>query len=151
MKNQTNNPEAALSQTSKLDDVRLSPHFKLDEFIKAEKYPDNKPTLQDVVNMAYGCLMLLEPARIEVGPIIVNSGFRNSRVNRLVGGVSSSQHLCGQAADIRPADPRQFQRLVDFLKASPHTDQLLTGSTWLHISWTPLAQPRHFVRLGYYR
>ena len=151
MKNQTNNSTAALSQTSKLDGVRLSPHFKLNEFIKADKYPDNKPTLQDVVNMTYGCLMLLEPARQVVGPIIVNSGFRNSRVNRLVGGVSSSQHLCGQAADIRPKDPAQYQRLVDFLKASPHTDQLLTGNGWLHISWNPFAQPRHIVRIGYYR
>ena len=151
MKNPTNNPEAALCQTNTFDGVRLSPHFKLNEFIKADKYPDNKPTLQDVVNMAYGCQMLLEPARIAVGPIIVNSGFRNSRVNRLVGGVDNSQHTRGQAADIRPADPRQFQRLVDFLKASSYTDQLLTGSTWLHISWSPFAQPRHFVRLGYYR
>ena len=148
MKTTTNNSTAALSQMTTFDDVRLSPHFKLNEFIKAEKYPDNKPTLQDVVNMAYGCLMLLEPARVLVGPIIVNS---NSRVNRLVGGVKNSQHLCGQAADIRPKDPAQFQRLVDFLKASPYTDQLLTGSTWLHISWNPFAQPRHFVRLGYYR
>lgn len=151
MKNPTNNPEAALSQTNTFDGVRLSTHFKLNEFIKADKYPDNKPTLQDVVNMAYGCQMMLEPARIAVGPIIVNSGFRNSRVNRLVGGVSSSQHLCGQAADIRPKDPSQFQRLVEFLRTSPYTDQLLTGSTWLHISWSPFAQPRHFVRLGYYR
>ena len=151
MKNPTNNSTATLSQTNKLDGVRLSPHFKLNEFIKADKYPDNKPTLQDVVNMAYDCQMLLEPARIAVGPIIVNSGFRNSRVNRLVGGVSSSQHLCGQAADIRPKDPAQFQRLVDFLKASPHTDQLLTGNGWLHISWNPFAQPRHFIRIGYYR
>ena len=151
MKNQTNNNTAALSQTNKLDGVRLSTHFKLNEFIKADKYPDNKPTLQDVVNMAYGCLLLLEPARAIVGPVIVNSGFRNSRVNRLVGGVDNSQHTRGQAADIRPADPRQFQRLVDFLKASSYTDQLLTGSTWLHISWSPFAQPRHFVRLGYYR
>ena len=151
MKTQTNSNTAALSQQNRLDDILLSPHFRLIEFIKAEKYPDNKPTLQDVVNMAYGCQMLLEPARAIVGPIIVNSGFRNSRVNRLVGGVSSSQHLCGQAADIRPNDPSQFQRLVDFLKASPYTDQLLTGSTWLHISWSPFTQPRHFVRLGYYR
>ena len=159
MKTTTNNSTAALSQMTTFDDVRLSPHFKLNEFIKAEKYPDNKPTLQDVVNIAYGCLMLLEPARALVGPIIVNSGFpiivnsgfRNSRVNRLVGGVKNSQHLCGQAADIRPKDPAQFQRLVAFLKASPYTDQLLTGSTWLHISWNPFAQPRHFVRLGYYR
>lgn len=151
MKKQTNNSTATLSQQNRPDDILLSPHFRLIEFIKADKYPDNKPTLQDVVNMAYGCLLLLEPARAIVGPIIVNSGFRNGRVNRLVGGVSSSQHLCGQAADIRPKDQAQFQRLVDFLKASPYTDQLLTGSTWLHISWTPFAQPRHFVRLGYYR
>ena len=151
MKKTTNNSTAALSQQNRPDDILLSPHFRLIEFIKAEKYPDNKPTLQDVVNMAYGCQMLLEPARVEVGPIIVNSGFRNSRVNRLVGGVSSSQHLCGQAADIRPMDPSQFQRLVDFLKASPHTDQLLTGSRWLHVSWNPFSPPRHFVRLGYYR
>ena len=151
MKNQTNNLEPALSCQNRPNDILLSPHFRLNEFLNIAKYPDNKPTLQDVVNMAYGCQMLLEPARIEVGPIIVNSGFRNSRVNRLVGGVSSSQHLCGQAADIRPKDPSQFQRLVDFLKASPYTDQLLTGSGWLHISWTPFAQPRHFVRLGYYR
>ena len=43
------------------------------------------------------------------GPIIINSGFRNSRVNRLVGGVENSQHLFGQAADIRPKDspPKQ--------------------------------------------
>ena len=39
MKNQTNNSTAAHSQTSKLDGVRLSPHFKLNEFIKADKYP----------------------------------------------------------------------------------------------------------------
>ena len=151
MKNQTNNLEPALSQQNRPDEILLSPHFRLNEFLNIAKYPDNKPTLQDVVNMAYGCLLLLEPARAIVGPVIVNSGFRNSRVNRLVGGVDNSQHTRGQAADIRPADPRQFQRLVDFLKASSYTDQLLTGSTWLHISWSPFAQPRHFVRLGYYR
>ena len=134
-----------------LNDTRLSPHFVLREFLNVGKYPDNKPTLQDVANMTYGCIMLLEPARLEVGPIIINSGFRNSRVNRLVGGVTNSQHLIGQAADIRPKDPAQFQRLVDFLKAHTLTDQLLTGSTWLHLSWNPFAQPRHYIRIGYYK
>ncbi len=62
MKNQTNNPEAALSNQSRPDDILLSPHFKLNEFLNIAKYPDNKPTLQDVVNLTYGCLMLLEPA-----------------------------------------------------------------------------------------
>ena len=38
-----------------------------------------------------------------------------------------------------------------FLKAHALTDQLLTGNGWLHISWTPFATPRHYVRLGYYK
>ena len=134
-----------------MDDVRLSPHFTLAEFCNWQKYPANVPTTQQMANLTYGCLMLLEPARQEVGPIIINSGFRNSRVNRLVGGVKNSQHLLGQAADIRPKDPAQFQRLVAFLRNCEYTDQLLTASNWLHISWNPFAPPRHFVRIGYYK
>ena len=134
-----------------MDSVLLSPHYTLGEFLNVAKYPDNKPLLQHVVNMTYGCLMLLEPARLEVGPLIINSGFRNPRVNALVGGVARSQHLLGQAADIRPKDPRQFQRLIDFLKANAYTDQLLTGPGWLHISWKPFGTPRYDVRIGYYK
>ena len=134
-----------------MENTRLSKHFALDEFLNVGKYPDNKPTMQQVVNMTYGCHLLLEPARLVVGPIIINSGFRNSRVNALVGGVKSSQHLQGCAADIRPRDTAQFQRLVDFFKSWEYTDQLLTGNGWLHISWNPFATPRHFVRIGYYK
>ena len=134
-----------------MENTRLSKHFALDEFLNVGKYPDNKPTMQQVVNMTYGCHLLLEPARLVVGPIIINSGFRNSRVNALVGGVKSSQHLQGCAADIRPRDTAQFQRLVDFFKTWEYTDQLLTGNGWLHISWNPFTPPRHYIRIGYYK
>ena len=134
-----------------MENTRLSKHFALDEFLNVGKYPDNKPTMQQVVNMTYGCHLLLEPGRLVVGPIIINSGFRNSRVNALVGGVKSSQHLQGCAADIRPRDTAQFQRLVDFFKSWEYTDQLLTGNGWLHISWNPFTPPRHYVRIGYYK
>ena len=134
-----------------MEHTRLSKHFTLEEFVNTQKYPDNKPTMQHVANMTYGCLMLLEPARQVAGPIVINSGFRNPRVNALVGGVPNSQHLLGQAADIRPRDPQQFHRLVDFLKAHQLTDQLLTGNGWLHISWSPFTTPRHFIKIGYYK
>ena len=134
-----------------MENIKLSNHFTLAEFCNLSKYPDNNPTMQHVVNMVYGCHMLLEPARQVVGPIIINSGFRNPRVNALVGGVKNSQHLLGQAADIRPKDPHQFLRLVDFLHTCEHTDQLLTGNGWLHISWCPFAAPRHYVRIEYYK
>ncbi len=45
----------------------------------------------------------------------------------------------------------QHFKLSEFLKICEHTDQLLTGNGWLHISWNPLAQPRHYVRIGYYK
>ena len=138
-------------ENTQLNDTRLSSHFRLGEFLNLGKYSDNIPTMQHVVNMTYGCLMLLEPARQVIGPIIINSGYRNPRVNALVGGVKSSQHLLGQAADIRPKDPSQFQRLVDFFKSHELTDQLLTASGWLHISWNPLGIPRHDVRIAYYK
>ena len=134
-----------------LNEVRLSPHFKLSEFLNLGKYPENIPTKQAVVNMTYGCHQLLEPARLIVGPIIINSGFRCEAVNCKVGGVKNSQHLIGQAADIRPKDPAQFSKLVEFFRNLEYTDQLLTGNGWLHISWNPFAQPRHYVRVGYYK
>ena len=134
-----------------LNDVRLSSHFKLGEFLNLGKYPDNIPTMQVIANLTFGCLNLLEPARLIVGPILINSGFRCERVNQKVGGVLNSQHKIGQAADIRPKDPAQFQRLVEFLRHHDLTDQLLTGSNWLHISWNPFGQPRHFIRIGYYK
>ena len=135
-----------------INDIQLSQHFTLFEFCNLQKYPANVPTAQQTANMAYGCRQLLEPAREAIGcPIIINSGFRNADVNRRVGGVAGSQHLQGCAADIRPKDPQQFQRLVSFLKACEFTDQLLTGPGWLHISWNPFAASRHDVRIGYYK
>ena len=142
---------AALSQTNEFDGVRLSPHFKLGEFLNLRKYPQNIPSMQEVVNMTYGCHLLLEPARIITGPLIINSGFRNADVNLKVGGVKNSQHLLGQAADIRPKDPAQFWPLVEYLKICEHTDQLLTGNGWLHISWNPFGTARHYVRIWYYK
>jgi hypothetical protein len=134
-----------------MENIKLSNHFMLAEFLNLKKYPDNLPTPQVLFNLKYGCQYLLEPARREVGPIIINSGFRNPRVNACVGGVKNSQHLTGLAADIRPNDPQQFQRLIDFLRTCEHTDQLLTGNGWLHISWNPFHAPRHDVRIGYYK
>ena len=133
------------------NDVRLSPHYLLREFLNLGKHPENIPTMQAVANLTYGCHQLLEPARLIVGPIIITSGFRSEAVNRKVGGVRNSQHLVGQAADIRPLNPQQFQSLVDFLKSWEYTDQLLTGQGWLHVSWSPFRPPRRQIRIGYYK
>ena len=62
-----------------MENTKLSNHFTLDEFLNVSKYPDNKPTMQHMVNMTYGCLMLLEPARQ-----VIDVGFEPHRVTGTV-------------------------------------------------------------------
>ncbi len=59
---------------------------------------------------------LLQPLRIAYNkPIVVTSGYRSPEVNRLAGGVRSSQHVKGEAADCYVPD---IYFLLDTLKKS---------------------------------
>ena len=44
-----------------------------------------------------------------------------------------------------------LQRMIDILRTCELTDQFLTGSSWIHISWTTFTTPRHYVKVGYYK
>lgn len=83
-------------------------HFILDEFFRSNRAQEfgfsNRPEPKEVkqVNANIRRLVenLLDPIREHVGcPIIISSGFRTPRVNKIVGGSDTSQHLKGQAAD----------------------------------------------------
>ena len=30
-------------------------------------------------------------------------------------------------------------------------NEILPGNGWLHISWSPFAPPRHYIRIGFYK
>lgn len=136
--------------TTNITGIRLSEHFTLSEFLSLKKYPQNIPDQQQIVNMVHLC-RLLEDLRSSIGcPIIVTSGFRSVKVNTLVGGVSGSQHLYGQAADIKPQDPSKFAKLVRTIKDS-YFDQCLTGKGWLHISYHPFRANRMQLIENYYK
>ena len=88
------------------DDILLSPHFKLSEFLAsatARKYGiANIPPADKVDNLRSLCVHTLEPLRCEMGlPIIVTSGYRSRELNELITHhSSSSQHMQGCAADL---------------------------------------------------
>lgn len=95
-------------------------------------------------NLRSLCIKVLEPLRIMWGaPIIVTSGYRNPRLNKLVGGAETSQHLIGQAADITSRDRLQNNRLFTRLLWSGMSfDQLIAEDvdefncpTWIHVSY----------------
>ena len=74
-------------------DVQLSPHFRLGEF--ACKDGSDKVLVDDDL------VFLLEQIREAAGgAVTINSAYRSPAHNAAVGGVSSSQHLYGRAADI---------------------------------------------------
>lgn len=77
--------------------------FELEYSKKAvENNIKNAPTPEVEDNLRLLVENLLDPLRELYGkPIIIGSGFRNEKVNKLVGGVKNSQHKSGCAADLQ--------------------------------------------------
>lgn len=98
---------------------------------------NNMPDINSMDNLLELIVFCLQPVRDLIKkPMIITSGFRNSTVNKLVGGVSNSQHLYGQAVDfvINGMTPAQ---IVDIIKKSNiEFDQLINEyDKWVHISF----------------
>ena len=92
--------------------MNLSKHFTLDEMLKSPTAQrlgiDNTPNAEQLENLRDLVEYILEPLRIHYGrPIIVTSGFRCAKLNKAVGGSSTSQHVKGEAVDIRSVSDRR--------------------------------------------
>ena len=78
-------------------------------------------------------LEVLQPLRDAWGmPMHVNSGYRCEELNRLVGGVASSQHVRGEAADIACENPVELARLAVRLQLP--FDQMILYPDFVHFS-----------------
>lgn len=79
--------------------------------------------------------MVLEHAREILGdvPLQINSGYRCTAVNAKVGGVHSSAHVDGRAADFVPLG-MYLSDAFDKLRYSdlPY-DQIILEPTWIHL------------------
>jgi len=122
----------------------IARHFTLDELkhsntAKAEGI-NNEPGPSEVKALRALCAAVLDPLRDKLGrSIVVNCAYRSPMLNKRVGGVASSQHLSGQAADIQaPGVP-----VVDLFKLIVQQDlpfdQIIyeaknATSKWVHVS-----------------
>lgn len=91
---------------------------------------------------------VLQPLRDKYGkPMKVNSGYRCKELNEIVGGVPSSQHRLGEAADIHTGSPLETFRLAHLAKSTPEIwaeiDQLICYDTFVHISHKRVGTQRH--------
>lgn len=121
-------------------------HFTIHELTKSatadRRKIDNTPNAAVIANLTALVDKILDPLREAWGaPIIVTSGYRCPRLNAAVGGVKTSQHKLGQAADIRTVSdkPADNKRLFDLIvKLGLPYDQLIDeyGYNWVHVSYS---------------
>ncbi|MDE5944363.1 MAG: peptidase M15 [Rikenella sp.] len=135
-------------------------YFTIEELCASEtarrRGIDNRPSATVCVRLTQLIEQLLDPIRAAWGaPIAVNSGYRSPKLNAAVGGVSTSQHLRGEAADITVGSPadnkRLFDKIVELQKAGRIAfDQLIDESNfrWIHISYRSGANRNQTLHLN---
>ena len=99
---------------------------------------DNTPTEEVKENLQALIENVLDPVREWYGkPIYVNSGYRCTELNKAVGGVSNSQHVKGEAADIDVHNTTENQQIYDYITQNLTFDQCLfeNGGAWIHVSY----------------
>lgn len=128
----------------------MSKYFSLSELTRSsialsEGIPNdpNEAQIKDLTRL----MDYLDKVREAFGKaIIVTSGFRSERLNDRIGGSDKSQHMKGQAADIRPHDIKELRSLFATIRQVGGFDQLIyeepAGRTpWIHVSIAPTNHP----------
>ena len=123
----------------------ITKNFSMEELVVSDtarmKGIDNTPDKEVEARLVQLAQQVLQPLRDSYGkPIKISSGYRCQALNKAIGGVSTSQHLKGEAVDINNG---QIENKKLFLLASKMikegvitVGQLIDekGYKWLHIS-----------------
>lgn len=120
--------------------MRLSKHFSLEEMtvsqVAARRGIDNEPRGHVVARLMRLCTSILEPIRIEFGPVIITSGYRSPELNLAVGGAANSSHTFGAAADII-LPQANLDVVFDWVRKNLVCDQCIREfppGGWIHVA-----------------
>lgn len=125
----------------------IGPHFTLTELTFSSTHPliPNVPSLEVLAALETLVVDFLEPVRAKFGPLVVHSAYRGETLNKLVGGVPTSAHCFGAAADftvagVLPDDPdRGVTTIVRWIATEsglPYDqviDESAGGARWCHL------------------
>lgn len=123
---------------------QLTKNFTLEELTHSntaiQNKLDNTPSEKVELCLKKLAINILQPLRDGISiPIIVNCAYRSKLVNSNVGGAKDSQHLLGQAADIKCSEMR---RAFLFIQNNLPFDQLIWEDgndckpDWIHVSYS---------------
>lgn len=122
----------------------ISKHISWAEATRTSTGLPNAPGPQELLAMRHLASTVFEPLRAAIGePILVTSFFRAPAVNRKVGGSATSQHVRGEAMDIRMSAGSKatnadlFRRILNHLPFDQLIWEFGTAHepAWVHVSW----------------
>lgn len=120
--------------------MKLSENFTLQELSKTSTGLENTPNKKQTDSLRQLAINVLQPARDALGPIKVTSAYRSQAVNAKVGGVSTSQHTKGEAADLMMRGGQK--KLLEWIIANVEFDQIISefpdaneNPRWVHVSY----------------
>lgn len=121
-----------ISKNFSLSEFEYSPTAKkkkIDNTIKADFVKNN---IKELV------FQVLQPLRDKIDkPIHISSGYRCLKLNKAVGGVATSQHVQGQAADIKVEDMTPYEVAKVVMELYLPFDQMILYPNFVHISISP--------------
>lgn len=119
---------------------QLSDHFTLAELTSSTRARahgiQNAPGPTERAALEHLCVTILEPIRTKFGPVYVSSGYRSPKLNALVGGAQASQHVRGEAADIRVARASitELYKWIACESQLPFDQVIWEYGRWVHVS-----------------
>lgn len=126
--------------------IKNAPNFTYEELVASDTAKamgiDNTPADAQIwANIEYLAQNVLQPLRDALNrPIVVSSGYRSPKLNKAVGGASTSHHLTGCAADIRFNRSETTLKDVDIFSwlyhNVPFTELIAEGIPfgWIHVA-----------------
>ena len=115
-------------------------NFKMSELIYSKTALENQiynmPRLDELDNLLELIINVLQPIREQFkSKVVINSGYRNQKLNTLVKGAKNSQHLKGQAADFTVKN-HSIEEVIEWIKENLVFDQLINEyDKWIHVSY----------------
>lgn len=119
----------------------LKVNFKISELIYSkiatQKNISNMPDINSLDCMLDLIVNCLQPIRNLLNkPMIITSGYRNDKVNKLVNGANNSQHKKGQAVDFVVKGMKPSEIIEIIRKSNVEFDQLINEyDRWTHVSY----------------
>ena len=129
----------------------ISPHITPEEATRTAAGLPNVPTSAQLKAMQLLAVNVFEPLRLRIGgAVMITSFFRCKEVNAKVGGASTSQHVKGEAMDIKK--PGRNKALFEIIRNQLSFEQLIwefgtdVEPSWVHVSYKATGNRSQILR-----